>query len=128
MATSPARKPLVVNPASHFLLDMYAQNMAVNPAAQAASVVLVAPRGGALAGCESVPAEPQDQAAAHGDRQVMRQHGRSAISFEGAPETRTKHDCSGESDQSADGMDDSGSGEIVEAHSQRRPNVAIATH
>ena len=44
MATSPARKPLVVNPASHFLLDMYAQNMAVNPAAQAASVVLAATR------------------------------------------------------------------------------------
>src|SRR4030088_1837265 len=44
MATSPARKPLVVNPASHFLLDMYAQNIAVNPAAHAASVVLVATR------------------------------------------------------------------------------------
>src|SRR5215813_14969261 len=44
MATSPARKPLVVNPASHFLLDIYAQNIAVSPAAHAARVVLVATR------------------------------------------------------------------------------------
>src|SRR6266851_10210035 len=44
MATNPARKPLVVKPASHFLLVLYAQNIAVNPAAQAASVVLVATR------------------------------------------------------------------------------------
>src|SRR6202790_5345132 len=44
MATNPARKPLVVKPASHFLLDMYAQNIAVNPAAQAARVVLAATR------------------------------------------------------------------------------------
>src|ERR1700676_5628840 len=44
IATNPARKPLVVKPASHFLLDMYAQNIAVNPAAQAARVVLVATR------------------------------------------------------------------------------------
>src|SRR5258708_20552586 len=44
MATSPARKPFVVKPASHFLLDIYAQNIAVNPAAQAANVVLAATR------------------------------------------------------------------------------------
>src|SRR5713101_1217026 len=44
MATNPARKPLVVKPASHFLLVLYAQNIAVNPAAHAARVVLVATR------------------------------------------------------------------------------------
>src|SRR5216683_1195966 len=44
MATKPAKNPLVVKPASHFLLDLYAQNIAVNPAAQAARVVLVATR------------------------------------------------------------------------------------
>src|SRR5713226_4188704 len=44
MATKPAKNPLVVKPASHFLLDLYAQNIAVNPAAQAARVVFVATR------------------------------------------------------------------------------------
>src|SRR6202035_4140453 len=44
MATRPARNPFVVKPASHFLLDLNAQNMAVKPAAQAASVVFAATR------------------------------------------------------------------------------------
>src|SRR5439155_742347 len=44
MATRPAKNPFVVKPASHFLEDLKAQNMAVKPAAHAASVVLVATR------------------------------------------------------------------------------------
>src|ERR1700693_1559738 len=44
MATRPARNPFVVKPASHFLLDLNAQNMAVKPAAQAARVVFAATR------------------------------------------------------------------------------------
>src|SRR5467141_4342057 len=44
MATSPAKKPFTVKLASHFLEDLKAQNMAVKPAAHAASVVLVATR------------------------------------------------------------------------------------
>src|SRR6266849_3257900 len=115
MATKPAKNPFVVKPASHFLLDLYAQNIAVNPAAHAARV-------------ETVPAKPQDQAAADGDGQVVRQHGRSAISLESATEARTKYDGASQGDKSADGMDHSGSGEIMETHSQRRPNVAIAAH
>src|SRR2546430_2416702 len=42
MATRPAKNPFVVKPASHFLEDLKAQNIAVKPAAHAASVVLVA--------------------------------------------------------------------------------------
>src|SRR5467141_4876879 len=44
MATRPAKNPFVVKPASHFLEDLKAQNMAVRPAAQAAKVVFVATR------------------------------------------------------------------------------------
>src|SRR6266513_1287001 len=44
MATRPAKNPFVVKPASHFLEDLKAQNMAVKPAAHAASVVLAATR------------------------------------------------------------------------------------
>src|SRR6267143_116531 len=44
MATRPAKNPFVVNPASHFLEDLKAQNMAVKPAAHAASVVFAATR------------------------------------------------------------------------------------
>src|SRR5437879_4665236 len=44
MATRPAKNPFVVKPASHVLEDLYAQNIAVKPAAHAASVVFVATR------------------------------------------------------------------------------------
>src|SRR6266576_4077452 len=44
MATRPAKNPFVVKPASHFLEDLKAQNMAVKPAAHAANVVFVATR------------------------------------------------------------------------------------
>ena len=94
-------------------------DMAVRPAAQAARVVLAATRpmpsksmrGKRAAGIESVPAEPQDQSAADGDGQIVRQHGSAAVTFELAAQARTENDGTGQRDESADGVHDRGAGE-----------------
>ena len=44
------------------------------------------------AGIESVPAEPQNQAAGGGDRQIVRQHRAAAIALELAAQARSEHD------------------------------------
>jgi hypothetical protein len=44
IATRPARKPLVIDPASHFLTRTYMKMTAAMPAVQAARVVLAATR------------------------------------------------------------------------------------
>ena len=59
-----------------------------------------------------------------GDRQIVRQHGCAAIALELAAQARTQNDGASQSDESADRVHDRRSGEIVEAHSQRRENVA----
>ena len=80
------------------------------------------------AGIESVPAEPENQSAADGDGQIMRQHGSAAIALEFAAEPRAQNDRAGQRDESADGVHDRGAGEIMEGHAQGREDVAGAAH
>ena len=124
IATRPARNPLTVKLTSHFLLRHVGENIAVRPAAQAASVVLAATRPiptksiaeSVLPGLKSVPAEPQEQSAGCGDRQIVRQHRAAAVALELAAESRTENDRAGQRDEAADGVHDGRSGEVVEAH------------
>ena len=64
---------------------------------------------------EAVPAEPQDQSAGDGNGEVVRQHGSAAVALELAAQPRAQNDRAGQSDESADGVNNRGSGEIVEA-------------
>ncbi len=80
------------------------------------------------AGIEAVPAEPEDQSAADGDGEIVRQHGSAAIALECAAEPWTENDGAGQGNESADGMYDSGTGEIMEANSERWEKVAGAAH
>ena len=68
------------------------------------------------------------QSAADGDRQIVRQHRSAAVALEFAAEARPKNDRAGQGDESADGVYDRGTGEIMEAHAQRREEVAGAAH
>ena len=67
------------------------------------------------AGVEAVPAEPQDQAAGCGDGEIVRQHRAAAVALELAAEPWAENDGAGQGDEAADGVNDRGSGEIVEA-------------
>ena len=75
------------------------------------------------AGIEPVPAEPEDQSAADGDGQVVRQHGSAAIALECAAEARPENDGAGDGNEAADGMYDRGTGEIMKADSERWEKV-----
>ena len=77
---------------------------------------------------EPVPAEPQDEAADGRDRQVVRHHGAAAVALELPAEARAEHDRAGQRDESADAVHHRGTGEIVEAHAERREEVAVAAH
>ena len=68
------------------------------------------------------------QTAADGDGQIMRQHGSAAIALELASQARSENDGASQGDEPADGMHHRRTGEVVEAHSQRWQEVAIAAH
>ena len=80
------------------------------------------------AGIEPVPAEPQNQTAADGDRQIVRQHGLAAIALELASQPRPQNDGASQRDHSADGVDHRRAGKVMEAHAQRGEEVAVAAH
>src|ERR1700692_2198491 len=58
----------------------------------------------------------------------MRQHRRATVAFESAAEAWTEANRSCQGDKSSDGVNDCGPGEVVEAHSGARPEVAVAAH
>ena len=110
--------------------------MEVSPAAQAARVVLVATR--------PMPTKSMAESVLPGLKPYQPNHRisppvtamvRSCGSM-GAPPSRLnlrpsrgpENDGAGQSDESADGVNDRGAGEIMEAHSQRREDVARAAH
>ena len=110
--------------------------MAVNPAAQAASVVFAATRPmPSKSMAESVlpglkPYQPNHRikppVAAIG--QVVRHHWATTVALESATQTRTKDDGASERHESANGMHNGRSRKIVEAYAQRRKEVAVAAH
>ena len=135
MATNPARKPLVVKPASHFLLEVCPEHGGQTGGASRQSCVggnsanaFEVHRGKRAAGIKAIPSEPENQSAAYGDGQIMRQHGCATVALEFASKPRTKNDRAGKRNKSADGVNDGGSSEIMEAHPKRRKNMAIASH
>src|SRR5438270_5783504 len=58
----------------------------------------------------------------------MRQHRTTAIAFEFAAKPRAENDGTCQRDEPADGMNHGRSGEIMEAHAQRRKDVPRAAH
>ena len=123
MATRPARNPLTVKLTSHFLLQHVGrehggqtggagrQSGVGGDAADAFEIH----RGKRAARIESVPAEPQQQTAGGGDRQIVRQHRSAAVALEFASEPRSQNNGAGQGDESADGVHDRRAGEVMEA-------------
>ena len=110
IATSPARKPLVVKPRSHLLV----RAKAIEERGQArrarrhrrverdARDALSVERRQRAARVEAVPAEPEDQAADRAEDDVVRQRRTAAVAREDAAEPRTERDGAGERDGAAD--------------------------
>ena len=96
MATRPARKPLVIAPASHFLVRKYMKKTAARPPVQAARVVLAATRpmppksiaDRVEPGLKPYQPNHRMQPADDGDRQVVREHGAAAVALELAADAR----------------------------------------
>ena len=80
------------------------------------------------AGVEAVPAEPQDQTADDGDREIVRQHRAAAVALELATQPRPKQMRAGDGDPAADRVHDGRAGEVVEVHAEARQEVAFAAH
>ena len=72
---------------------------------------------------ESVPAEPQQQAAGCRDGQIMRQHGPAAVALELAAEAGAENDGARQGDKAADGVHHRRSGEIMKAGPERRQEL-----
>src|SRR4029077_2275311 len=55
-------------------------------------------------------------------------HGSAAITLECSAEPRSENDGASQGDKSADGVDDRGAREIVEAHSRCGPEMTLTAH
>ena len=121
---------------SHFLLIMYATAIAIRPAAQAASVVLAATRPmpsksiaeSVLPGLKPYQPNHSSRPPRRRDRQIVRQHRSAAVALEPAAQPRPEDDRARQRDEAADGVNHGGTGEIMEAGSQPRQEIAGAAH
>src|SRR6185437_5754027 len=85
-------------------------------------------RGKCASRIETIPAEPEQQAAASGNGEVVRHHGTAAVALELASQSRSENDRSGKSDETADRMNHGRAGEVVKTLSQSGKEVAGRSH
>jgi hypothetical protein len=85
-------------------------------------------RGKRAARIESIPSEPQQQAARRRDRQIVRQHGSAAVPFEPAADAGSRCDRARERDKAADRVstvDPAKSWKLVPTHGRKLPALPM---